>query len=111
MAAHKRFELHQVLSYRKELERLSKLEFAAAKRKLDEACECLDREKRYAAQLADEFSAVQGQLDSVADLKMYSDFFIRKRGELKEQQLLIEELDRLLELQRQELQLATTEKK
>jgi len=42
---------------------------------------------------------------------MYSDFFIRKRGELKEQQLLIEELDRLLEIQRQELQLATTEKK
>jgi len=54
---------------------------------------------------------MQGQLDSVADLKMYSDFFIRKRGELKEQQLLIEELDRLLEIQRQELQLATTEKK
>jgi len=44
MGVHKRFGLHQVLSYRKELERLRKLDFAAAKRKLEEACECLDRE-------------------------------------------------------------------
>ena len=111
MGVHKRFGLHQVLSYRKELERLRKLDFAAAKRKLEEACEYLDREKQYAAQLAKEFSAMQGQLNSVADLQMYTDFFVRKRNELKEQQVLIEELDRLLELQRQELQLATTEKK
>jgi flagellar FliJ protein len=111
MSVHKRFGLHQVLSYRKELERLRKLDFAAAKRKLEEACDCLDREKRYAEQLAAEFSSMQGHAHSVADLQMYTVFFARKRNELKEQQALIEELDSLLELQRQELQLATTEKK
>lgn len=111
MSVQKRFGLHQVLSYRKELERLRKLDFAAAKRNLDEACDCLDREKRHTERLACEFSAMQEQLNSVADLQMYTDFFARKRNELKEQQVLIEELDRLLELQRQELQLATTEKK
>lgn len=111
MSSHKRFGLHQVLSYRKELERLRKLEFAAAKRNLDDACDLLEQEQRNAARLADEFAANQEKLTSVVDLQLYANFFARKRQELKVQQARIEELDQMLEVQRQQLQVATTEKK
>ncbi|CAH2029990.1 flagellar export protein FliJ [Trichlorobacter ammonificans] len=111
MSSHKRFGLHQVLSYRKELERLRKLEFAAAKRNLDDACDLLEQEQRNAARLADEFAANQEKLTSVVDLQLYANFFARKRQELKVQQARIEELDQMLEVQRQQLQAATTEKK
>lgn len=100
-----------MLNYRKELERLRKLEFAAAKRNVDEACDLLEREQRNTARLAGEFAANQEKLTSVFELQLYADFFARKRRELKVQQERIVELDHLMEAQRQQLQEATKEKK
>lgn len=111
MSPKKRFELHQVLSYRTELERLRKQEFAVAKRDLEHACDLLEQEKREAEELAGDFSARQSEIDSITELQLYADFFARKREDFKEHQRRIEVLDNVLEEQRHELQQATKEKK
>lgn len=111
MSAKKRFDMHQVLNYRVELERLCKQEFAVAKQNLESASELLVQERRCAEQLASEFVTRQDQIDSVVEMQLYADFFARKREDLKECQRRVEMLDRVLEDQRTELQQATKEKK
>lgn len=111
MAVKKRFEMHQVLSYRTELEKLCKQDFAAAKQDLDTAADCLERERVVAEELAKEFSDRQQQIDSVFEIQLYADFFARKREEIKEHQRRVEALDQVLEDRRDELIQATKEKK
>lgn len=107
----KPFQMHQVLNYRKELERLCKLDFATAKRNLDDAHEVLEQNLRATMRLAAEFSGGQHTFTSVTELQMYSHFFDRQRYEQERQRLLIAELDYQLEQQREKLQEATKEKK
>ncbi|MGE0918119.1 flagellar export protein FliJ [Trichlorobacter lovleyi] len=111
MAAKKQFELQQVLNYRAELEKLRKQEFALAKQDLDAAADKLEQEKAEAAQLAEEFSKRQQEINSIYEMQLYADFFARKREEMKEQQRRIEALDRVLEDRREDLVQATKEKK
>ncbi len=111
MAVKKRFEMHQVLSYRTELEKLKKQDFATAKITLDKACDLLEKEKEAAEKLARDFISRQQQIDSIDEMQLYSDFFARKRDEIKEHQKTIEILDRTLEEKRDELIQATKEKK
>lgn len=111
MAAKKQFELQQVLNYRAELEKLRKQEFALAKQDLDAAADKLEQEKAEAAQLAEEFSQRQQEINSIYEMQLYADFFARKREEMKEQQRRIEALDRVLEDRREDLVQATKEKK
>jgi flagellar FliJ protein len=111
MAVKKRFEMHQVLSYRTELEKLRKQHFAAAKQDLDVACDHLEQERQEAEELAKEFSGRQQQIDTVFEMQLYADFFARKREEIKEHQRRVEALDRVLEDRRDELIQATKEKK
>lgn len=111
MAAKKKFDMHQVLNYRKELEKLCKQEFASAKHDLDAAAERLEHEKQEAFTLAQEFCSRQQQIDSIFEMQLYTDFFARKREELKQQQQRVEALDRVLEDRREELLQATKEKK
>jgi len=111
MAVKKRFEMHQVLSYRTELEKLRKQDFAAAKQDLDVACDHLEQERQEAEELAKEFSGRQQQIDTVFEMQLYADFFARKREEIKEHQRRVEALDRVLEDRRDELIQATKEKK
>lgn len=111
MAVKKRFEMHQVLSYRTELEKLRKQDFAAAKHDLETASERLEREKSEAEQLAREFSERQHQIDSVFEMQLYADFFSRKREEIKQQLRRVEVLDQIFEDRREDLVQATKEKK
>jgi flagellar FliJ protein len=111
MAVKKRFEMQQVLGYRTELEKMRKQEFATAKQHLDAACDLLEQEKTEAAQLAEEFSERQQQIDSIFEMQLYADFFTRKREDVKEQQRRVDALDRVLEDRREELLQATKEKK
>lgn len=111
MAVKKRFEMQQVLGYRTEIEKISKLEFAAAKHCLDAACDLLEQEKSETNQLADEFCKRQQQIDSIFEMQLYADFFARKREEMKEQQRRVDALDQVLEDRRTELLQATKEKK
>lgn len=111
MAVKKKFEMQQVLNYRVELEKMSKLEFAAARQDLDAASDLLEQEKNEAAKLAEEFNGRQQQIDSIFEMRLYADFFARKRDEIKEQQRRVQTLDRVLEDRRNELVRATKEKK
>lgn len=111
MAVKKKFEMQQVLNYRVELEKMKKLEFAAARQDLDAASDLLEQEKNEAAKLAEEFNGRQKQIDSIFEMRLYADFFARKRDEIKEQQRRVQALDRVLEERRNELVRATKEKK
>lgn len=111
MSSKKGFDLHQVLNYRTNLERVRKQEFAVARQDLDHASTKLAREQDEAAALARDFAERNGQLNSVVELQLYADFFARKRHEIKEQQEQVAALDRILESRREELVLATQEKK
>ncbi len=107
----KRFEMQQILNYRAELERLRKQEFATAKHDLDKASEKLEQERQATDELSKEFAERQQQIESVFEMRLYADFFARKRDQLKEQQQRVEMLDRVLEDRRQDLMDATKEKK
>ncbi|NJD37925.1 MAG: flagellar export protein FliJ [Geobacter sp.] len=109
--AKKQFDMHQVLNYRKELEKQCKQEFSSAKQNLDTACRQLEHEQQEAAALACEFCSRQETIVSITEMQLYADFFSRKREEIKQQQQKVEQLDRVLEDRRQELQHATQEKK
>ena len=109
--ASKKFELEQVLKYRTEVERARKQEFAVAKQNLDHACERLSQEKAMLEGLSKEFSNRQGELDSIEDIRMYSDFFSRKRLEVKDQKEQVEQLGRVADDQRDILLDASKDKK
>lgn len=109
--AKKQFDMHQVLNYRKELEKQCKQEFSEAKHDLDMACRKLENEQEETACLAAEFCCRQEKIESITEMQLYADFFSRKREEIKQQQQKVELLDRVLEDRRQELQHATKEKK
>jgi flagellar FliJ protein len=111
MSAKKGFELHQVLNYRTDLERLRKQESAAARQDLDQASDKLEQQRSETAALARDFAERNGQLNSVVELQLYSDFFARKREEIKEQQARVTALDRILENRRDDLVQATKDKK
>lgn len=111
MAVKKQFEMQQVLNYRVELEKLRKLDFAAARQTLDAACDRLEKEKAETELLASEFSNRQQQIASIYEMQLYSDFFARKRSEMKAQQQRIVELDQVLEERCEDLLQATKEKK
>ena len=111
MSSKKGFELHQVLNYRTDLERLRKQEFAAARQDLDQASDKLEQQRNEAATLARDFAERNGQLNSVVELQLYADFFTRKREEIKEQQERVTALDRILEDRRDGLVQATKDKK
>jgi len=111
MSSKKGFELHQVLNYRTDLERLRKQEFAAARQDLDQASDKLEQQRTEAAALARDFAERNGQLNSVVELQLYADFFARKREEIKHQQERVTALDRILENRREELVQATQDKK
>ena len=111
MSSKKGFELHQVLNYRTDLERLRKQEFAAARQDLDQASDKLEQQRNEAAALARDFAERNGQLNSVVELQLYADFFTRKREEIKQQQERVTALDRILEDRRDGLVQATKDKK
>ena len=111
MSSKKRFDLHQVLTYRTDVEKLKKQDFAAARQELDAAADHLEKEKNKLEVMSQHFHEKQSAITSIDELRMYSDFFRRKKENLKEQQENIEMLDRILEDRREELILATQDKK
>lgn len=111
MSSKKGFELHQVLNYRTDLERLRKQDFATARQDLDRASDKLEQERDGVATLSKDFAERQGQLNSVVELQLYTDFFARKREEIKTQQERVAALDGILENRREELVQATQDKK
>ena len=109
--AGKTFELEQVLNYRSEMEKLRKQEFAVAKRVLEQANQELEREEDLVELLTQEFQRCQQDIGCIDDMRMYSDFFTRKREEIKQQKVRIEDLDQIATEKRSDLMEASKEKK
>ena len=109
--AGKIFELEQVLVYRREMEKLRKKEFEIAKHGLEQANKELEREEDLVGLLTQEFQRCQHDIGCIDDMRMYSDFFARKRDEIKQQRLLIEALDQVANEKRSDLMEASKEKK
>ena len=109
--AGKTFELEQVLTYRKEMEKLRKGDFAVAKRGLEQANQELQREEELVELLSKEFQRCQQEIGCIDDMRMYSDFFSRKREEIKQHCERIEILDQIMNEKRYDLMEASKEKK
>jgi flagellar FliJ protein len=109
--AGKTFELEQVLMYRREMEKLRKQELAVAKQVLEKANQELRREEELVDLLSQEFQRCQQDLGCIDDMRMYTDFFSRKRGEIKQQKEQIETLDQVMNEKRSDLMEASKEKK
>ena len=109
--ASKTFELEQVLVYRREMEKLRKQEYASAKHGLELANQELEREENLVGLLTQEFQNCQQEIGCVDDLRMYSDFFSRKREEIKQQKERIGHLDKITNEKRSDLMEASKEKK
>jgi len=109
--AGKTFELEQVLTYRKEMEKLRKGDFAVAKRGLEQANQELQREEELVELLSKEFQRCQQEIGCIDDMRMYSDFFSRKREEIKQHCERIEILDQIMNEKRSDLMEASKEKK
>jgi flagellar protein FliJ len=109
--ASKTFKLEQVLVYRREMEKLRKQEYATAKQGLEKANKELEREEELVDILTQEFQRCQQDIGCIDDLRMYSDFFTRKREEIKQQKEQIENLDQITNEKRSDLMEASKEKK
>lgn len=109
--ASKTFKLEQVLVYRREMEKLRKQEYATAKQGLEKANQELEREEDLVSLLTREFQRCQQDLGCIDDMRMYSDFFARKRDEIKQQKEQIEQLDQITNEKRTNLLEASKDKK
>jgi flagellar FliJ protein len=109
--ASRQFELEQVLKYRLEVERLRKQDFAVAKQGFEHAHEQLEREEAHNQDLSREFSHRQGELGCIEELRRYSDFFARKRVEIKSHREQVDQLGRVMNERRDTLMNATRAKK
>lgn len=107
----KKFELEQVLGYRREMEKMRKQEFAASKQHFEQANDDLRREEEQVDELSEEFRCRQNELGNIDEMRMYSDFFARKREEIKNQKELIEQLDVVMNERREDLLEASKDKK
>jgi flagellar protein FliJ len=111
VAVSKQFELEQVLRYRLDVERLRKQEFATAKQGFEHAHDRLKREEAQARNISQEFFQRQGELDSIEEIRRYSEFFARKREEIKTQKKCVDHLGHVLNEHRATLLDATKDKK
>lgn len=109
--ASKQFELEQVLKYRAEIERTRKQEFVVAKQNLEHACKQLSQEEALLEGISKEFYTRQGELNSIEDIRMYSDFFVRKREEIKGQKEQVDFLGHVVSDRREILLAAAKDKK
>lgn len=109
--AGKIFNLEQVLVYRREMEKLRKQEFAAAKLGLEQANQELEREEERVEILTQEFHRCQHDINCIDDMRMYSAFFARKREMISRQKVGIEQLDLTMNEKRSDLMEASRGKK
>ena len=109
--ASKQFELEQVLKYRLDVERLRKEEFVTAKHGFEHAADILKQEEALTEDLAQEFCKRHSELESIEELRMYTDFFARKREEIKNRKEQLDQLGQVLNERREDLLDASKDKK
>jgi len=109
--AGKKFELEQVLNYRKEIEKVRKLDFVSAKLELEHANDVLNQHESHVDELTKEFCTRQKELNNVEEMRRYADFFARKREDIKNQKERIDQLGNVMSDRRDDLLDATRDKK
>lgn len=72
------FGLEQVLTYRKELEKVCMMEFSTAQLEFDGACERLNKEETRVERLNSEVQERQREGMTAMELQIYANFFRRK---------------------------------
>ena len=105
------FQLQQVLNYRKEIEKVRKIEFATAKREFESATEVLERHQAEADQARVEYNNKQASVVNAGELQMYADFFRRKTGDIQSQRLEVDSRGQAMTDRREELMDAAKDKK
>lgn len=106
-----RFKLQQVLNYRSEMEKLRKQEFASAKQAFEHASDKLQQEERKVEALTQEFCNRQQELETIDELRMYADYFKRKRRDIEVHKQHVEQLGQEMSNRREHLLDATKDKK
>ncbi len=105
------FRLERVLNFRREAEKLRKIEFVEAKREYEDAEDRLRREEAAVDRLSLEFMDRQLEGISALELKLYADYFRRKKQEITLQRDEVSVLDRAMLEKQETLREAATEKK
>jgi len=105
------FRLERVLNFRREAEKLRKLELAAARREYELAEDRLRREEEAMEKLNLEFMERQIEGICALELQLYSEFFRKKKQEITLRREQVNELDRAVLEKRENLMEASTDKK
>lgn len=105
------FNLERVLHFRRETEKLRKMELALAKREHELAEDRLRREEEAIEKLNLEFMNRQIEGISAFEMQLYSDFFRKKKVDILQQRDQVTELDRQVVAKKDHLVEAATEKK
>lgn len=105
------FRLERVLNFRREAEKLRKIEFAVAKREYETAEKQLRREEEAVDRLSLEFMDRQLEGISALELQLYSDYFQRKKQEISRQRDEVCVLDQTMLEKQETLREAATDKK
>jgi len=105
------FELHQVLNYRREIEKLRHQEFAVAKHDLEQAETQLQREVERTERVLQELQNKQQVGIEAAELQLYSDFGRHQQTTIKQQRAAVDVLDHEVEFRRETLLDAAKDKK
>jgi len=105
------FGLEQVLTYRKEMEKVRRMEFSAAQQEFDGASERLNNEENRVNRLNTELLNRQREGITAMDLQIYADFFSRKTVDIKLQRKETATLNDRMTVKREILVEAAMEKK
>lgn len=106
-----KFELEQVLGYRCDMEKLRIQEYVLSRLNLEQAHDDLRRNEEQVYELSEEFRCRQQELGCIDEIRMYSDFFKRKRGEINNHKERVEQLDVVMNECREDLLEASKDKK
>jgi flagellar FliJ protein len=106
-----KFELEQVLGYRREMEKARKQEFATSRENLERANDLLRRGEEQIDGLLEEFRSRQQKLGCIDEIRMHLDFFKRKREDINNQKERVHNLDMIMNERREELLEASKDKK
>jgi flagellar protein FliJ len=105
------FTLERVLHFRRETEKLRKLDFVTAKKEFEHAEDCLRCEEEAMDTLHMEFMTRQIEGISAHELQLYSDFFQKKSKDIISQREEVSTLDQNMVEKKDELIAAATDKK
>jgi flagellar FliJ protein len=105
------FNLERVLHFRRETEKLRKMELALAKREHELAEECLRREEEAMERLNLEYMSKQIEGICAYEMQLYADFFRKKKVDIIHQREKVTDLDQKVLEKKDHLIEAATEKK